>query len=331
MFNVRPGGARTVIANLKWLPFRASMAAACIMMYSALSIGQEPAASNILAQAAKLYDLQEFSELQILLNGINEDDLEADDRIRLLDYRERNKQAIAGSQAAVLGFNLAVVKMIKENYAQAKEALQGVLNNPYSPVELRISARARLARIRLIERKQAKTHRNQARPSASLAQPDPASAGGAAPKTSNDPVLKAKELVERGMNAIDRGDYDQAQQFFNLAILQVPDAPREMIRVEPYGAVELRNYPVNVVEQVEIVEPPRVRINANIGIGRLIAVNSFQFSGGPRGGVGAPGFVQLPIVQRTQIKTTASVPAGLITGRRRTFVRDYLILTRPKL
>ena len=46
------------------------------------------------------------------------------------------------------------------------------------------------------------------------------------------------------------------------------------------------------------------------------------FSGGPITGVGAPGFVQLPIIQRQQVKTTVTVPDGgtlLIGGQKLTF------------
>lgn len=72
------------------------------------------------------------------------------------------------------------------------------------------------------------------------------------------------------------------------------------------------------------VSPDRryVTMNLQPGVGRLVAVNSFQFSGGPITGVGAPGFVQLPIIQRQQVKTTVTVPDGgtlLIGGQKLTF------------
>ena len=72
------------------------------------------------------------------------------------------------------------------------------------------------------------------------------------------------------------------------------------------------------------VSPDRryVTMNLQPGVGRLIAINTFQFSGGPITGVGAPGFVQLPIIQRQQVKTTVTVPDGgtlLIGGQKLTF------------
>ena len=72
------------------------------------------------------------------------------------------------------------------------------------------------------------------------------------------------------------------------------------------------------------VSPDRryVTMNVQPGVGRLIAINTFQFSGGPITGVGAPGFVQLPIIQRQQVKTTVTVPDGgtlLIGGQKLTF------------
>ena len=68
-----------------------------------------------------------------------------------------------------------------------------------------------------------------------------------------------------------------------------------------------------------------VMMNLQPGVGRLVAVNTFQFSGGPITGVGAPGFVQLPIVQRQQIKTTITVPDGgtlLVGGQKLTFEKE---------
>ncbi len=72
------------------------------------------------------------------------------------------------------------------------------------------------------------------------------------------------------------------------------------------------------------VSPDRryVTMNLQPGVGRLVAVNSFQFSGGPITGVGASGLVQLPIIQRQQVKTTVTVPDGgtlLIGGQKLTF------------
>ncbi|MCH8853303.1 MAG: hypothetical protein IID41_11730, partial [Planctomycetes bacterium] len=72
------------------------------------------------------------------------------------------------------------------------------------------------------------------------------------------------------------------------------------------------------------VSPDRryVTMNLQPGVGRLVAVNTFQFSGGPISGVGAPGFLQLPIIQRQQVKTTVTVPDGgtpLIGGQKVTF------------
>lgn len=72
------------------------------------------------------------------------------------------------------------------------------------------------------------------------------------------------------------------------------------------------------------VSPDRRYVTMNIqpGVGRLVAINTFQFTGGPITGVGASGFVQLPIIQRQQVKTTVTIPDGgtlLIGGQKLTF------------
>ena len=60
-------------------------------------------------------------------------------------------------------------------------------------------------------------------------------------------------------------------------------------------------------------------------------LEEFGFSGGPQSGVGAPGFVQMPSISRTQIKTSVSLPAHSSGSRSRTIVQDYLILFKPRL
>jgi general secretion pathway protein D len=67
-----------------------------------------------------------------------------------------------------------------------------------------------------------------------------------------------------------------------------------------------------VLDVQAVASPDRRYVTMNIqpGVGRLIAINEFKFSDAPISGVGASGFVQLPVVQRQQIKTTVSVPDG---------------------
>ncbi|MCG3138294.1 MAG: hypothetical protein HJJLKODD_02156 [Phycisphaerae bacterium] len=64
-----------------------------------------------------------------------------------------------------------------------------------------------------------------------------------------------------------------------------------------------------------------VYMNLQPGTGRVVAVDSFPFTGGPTTGVGASGVVQLPVVQLQQIKTTVTVPDGgtlLVGGQKST-------------
>ncbi len=73
-----------------------------------------------------------------------------------------------------------------------------------------------------------------------------------------------------------------------------------------------------------VVSPDRryVTMNLQPGVGRLVAINTFQFTGGPVAGVGTEGFVQLPILQVQNVKTTVTVPDGgtlLIGGQKLTF------------
>jgi type II secretory pathway component GspD/PulD (secretin)/tetratricopeptide (TPR) repeat protein len=71
-----------------------------------------------------------------------------------------------------------------------------------------------------------------------------------------------------------------------------------------------------------VASPDRryVTMNLQPGVGRLIAINEFRFSDAPVSGVGAGGFVQLPVIQRQQVKTTVTVPDGgtLLVGGQKT-------------
>ncbi len=71
-----------------------------------------------------------------------------------------------------------------------------------------------------------------------------------------------------------------------------------------------------------VASPDRRYVSMNVqpGVGRLVAINTFRFSD-PGGAGSAGGFVQLPIVQRQQVKTTVTIPDGgtlLIGGQKTT-------------
>ncbi len=285
----------------------------------------DPTPADRLAQAVALYDSQDYTEAKALLSELDPAGLSDSARAQFEKYRDLTDAALAGLSDARDKYNQARGAVRNHELARAKELLAEVIDNAHAPTDLKISARARLARVALLERKQS---RNPA--------PSPQNTPAQSPSlfaAHTDPMDRAREFVRLGRDAVRRRDYFRAQERFNEAVMLVPDAPLEEIVVAVPRGMNVSHMPVSEVEEVYLVAPRRrVTMNMQLGVGRLIGVQSFQFVGGPRSGVGAPGFVQLPNISRTQIKTTATASAPSIGGGRTlTFVQDYLVLFMPRL
>ncbi len=278
-----------------------------------------------LKQAVGLYYSQDYAEAKILLSELDPTVLSDSARGQFEKYSSLIDAAMAGVSEARDKYNRARGAVRNHQLAQAKDLLADVIDNAHAPADLKISARARLARVALVERRQS---RNPA--------PSPQNAPAQSPSlltVRTDPMDRAREFVRLGNEAVHRRDYFKAQEYFNAAVMLVPDAPLEEIVVLVPAGMNVDHMPVSQVEEVHLVAPRRrVTMNMQLGVGRQLGVQSFQFAGGPQSGVGAPGFVQLPNISRTQIKTTATASAASIGGGRSfTFVQDYLVLFKPRL
>ena len=285
----------------------------------------DPEPAGRLKQAIALYNSQDYAEAKAMLSELDATALSDPAREQFEEYRNLTGAAIAGVSEARDKYNQARGAVRNHELAKAKELLAEVIDNAHVPTDLKISARARLARVALLERRQS---RNPA--------PSPQSIPAQSPSVLTvhaDPMDRAREFVRLGSAAVRRRDYFEAQEHFNAAVMLVPDAPLEEIVVLVPAGMNVSHMPVSQIEEVHMVAPRRrVTMNMQFGVGRLIGVQSFQFAGGPQSGVGAPGFVQLPNISRTQIKTTATAPASSIAGGRTfTFVQDYLVLFMPML
>ncbi len=289
----------------------------------------DPDPADRLEQAIALDDSQDYTDAKALLDELDPTALSDSAREQFEKYVGLTDAAMAGVSEARDKYNQARGAVRNRQLAQAKELLAEVIDNTYTPTDLKISARARLARVALLERRQS---RQQSRQPALSPQNTPARSPSLF-TVHTDPLDRAREFVRLGNDAVRRRDYFKAQQHFNEAVMLVPDAPLEEIVVLVPAGMNVSHMPVAQVEEVHIGVPARrVTMNMQFGVGRLIGVQSFQFAGGPQSGVGAPGFVQLPNISRTQIKTTATAPAPSIGGGRTfTFVQDYLVLFKPRL
>ncbi len=305
-------------------PHMTFMAIGCLLAaHSAEAVDPNPA--DQLVQAIALYDSQDFAEAKALFSRLDPTALSDAARAQFEEYRNLTEVAMAGVSDARDKYNEARGAVRSRQLARAKELLAEVIANAHTPTDLKISARARLARVALLERRQS------LKPAS-----NPQSRPTQTPSlftVNSDPMDRAREFVRLGAGAVRRRDYFKAQQYFNAAVMLVPDAPLEEIVVLVPAGMNVSHMPVSQVEEVHLVAPPRrVTMNMQFGVGRLIGVQSFQFAGGPQSGVGAPGFVQLPNISRTQIKTTATAAAPSIgRGRSFTFVQDYLVLFMPIL
>jgi hypothetical protein len=296
----------------------------CLLATHGAEADDQKAAGG-LEQAIAAYDSRDYTEANALLSELDPAVLDDSTRAQFEKYRKLSDDAMAGVSEARDKYNLARGAIRSRQLTQAKKLLAEVIDSAFAPTELKISARARLARVALLQRK-------QSRKPAIIPQHMPAQSPSLF-TAQTDPLERAREFVRLGSDAVRRRDYFKAQGHFNAAVMLVPDAPLEEIVVAVPAGVDVSHMPVSEIEEVHLVVPQRrVTMNMQLGVGRLLGAESFQFAGGPPTGVGAPGFVQLPNISRTQVKTTATAPAPSIGGgRTMTFVRDYLVLFMPRL
>ncbi len=287
-------------------------------------VAQDRSAERQLAQGIELFELEAYEAAEVLLSGVDESELRGSSLEQWHKYTDLARDAASAQQSIRQKFGQARRAIHDGDFARARQLLRAVLDHEYAPIELQITARARLAKVSMLERRKTLT--------AAQGRQLPTPPVPAAAPQSIDPVALARELVALGEEAIRQGDYPGAQAYFNRALIQVPTSPLEEV-VVPVSRAAVAHMPVAKVHEVERVVRPRHRamMNLQLGVGRLIGVQSFQFVGGPSSGVGAPGFVQLPHISRTQINTSVSMPARSLGARSYTYIQDYLVLFKPKI
>lgn len=326
-----------------------------------------PASEALLVQAAERLAQGESAKAQRLLSGVKLASLTPAQRRTFDELSAATRRAAEQHRQAYQNYKLAESLLRSGDRAGARALYAKIASSPASGAECAALARARLARMEQPDGQTAggawrvdglagpgapginsatPAGLNPSTSTAELGQ-DPAADAErpiaavirALPPAESDPLPprgRAKKLIADGMTALRQGDYQLAQDYFSVAFWYVPDAPAEQLFIEPQDPGVLQHLPVSAVHHVETVAAPRrhVTMNLEFGVGRVVGVNTFQFTGSPTSGTGASGFVQLPIISRTQLKTTATAPAGPIVpsgGRSYTMVRDYLVLIRPRL
>jgi len=304
-------------------------------LYPVAVLGVEPDAGEKLDQAVYLFQETDYEAARTLLREIEVGLLNTADRDLHKKYYELSETAVIQLKTARQELAQAMLAVSDEDFDSARSLLGSVLNSEYAPADLKIRARARLAKVRILERKHVATVRSSkvGSPSSGASQQAPATGQATQVK---DPVSWARDFVEKGMEAIDRGEYQLAQYYFNMAIQLVPDAPRQEMCVEATPGANLSLIPVTKVQHRNVLARSNRRVTMNLqgGIGRLANMQTFPFTTGPMSGVGASGFVQLPNMHRSQIKTTASVGVNSVSlggGRSFTIVKDYITLVKPQI
>lgn len=293
--------------------------------------------SEPLRNALREYDAGEYEHAQALLQQIDFEASAEADQLLIREYSDLCSHAVSQQRRADAHLDAAQEALDKSDWDVARAHLQAILANKFAGPALKITARARLQLIHL-RHKQA-TQTSQTSPVGVTAGTDavvlnsPQNAQWVE-QTVIDPFSMAEELVDEGMAAIGDRNYFAAQRYFSLAQSYVPAAPVEQIYVDTRYGVLVDMPPLAGSIPVQIpVQRPSVSMNLDMGTGRLVGSNSFQFSASPAVGVGSSGFVQLPSIKRTRIKTSRTMPvADMYSGPHHIiFLSDYLVLVRPKL
>lgn len=234
-----------------------------------------PATFQHLAQAIELYEQEEYTEAHTLLMGIDPDELGTAGRQRLSKYSKLAARAVGRLGAARQAYQRAKAAIRDADFTKAKVLLGEVLENEYAPIELRVSARARLAKVSLLER--------QASAGNVLKHPDPQKQPSTKPvvppvvSPNVDPLAQAKKLIKLGSAALAEGRYFEAQKHFSMAAWYVPNAPLEKITVPVPAGLNVDHLPVAGVQERQVIafSPHWVTMNLQVGVGRLLGVQSF--------------------------------------------------------
>jgi hypothetical protein len=285
------------------------------MLMCGQSSGRADDQLDTLQIAVELYGDGEFEDAAALLGNVSRDELSESGRVLFDQYQPLIRHAAAGVTAARrdLGDAHRALGLLEFDGARAKIA--AVVTSEFAPPDLKQDARALLATVQFRQR--------QRDLAADVADPGEDRA---------ERYHQARIRLAQASESMTEKDWQMAQDHYSLASWYWPDAPLETVYVDPRDGAVFTQLPAARLHTVEVLVPVRnVTMNLQLGVGRLVAINSFQFSGAPVSGVGASGFVQLPVVQRIQLKTTVTAPAVEYRPQiERIDVTDkYVVIVRP--
>lgn len=282
----------------------------------------EDAATKALDQmelAVDLFEMQYYEDAHTILSRVQRRALPPEGQRLMQQFGTRIEQASGAKRRAERQLNEATLAFDAQRTAEGGAALLSVIRDPLTPDELRGQARQKLADLAPATRELAMQ---------AAARPDRAPA--------INHVRTARDMVDQGWQALAEGNFEQAQDLFNKAWWHVPNAPSVAMYANPREGFVLDQMPMGGVRHIRLWAKPKryVTTNLQLGVGRLLGMNTFQFSDAPVSGVGASGFVQLPNISRIQLKTTVTapvydMPAG--AGNSYTSSQEYLVLVRPAI
>ncbi len=290
----------------------------CILIGQSARAGDATDALHSMELAIDLYDMGYYEEAGTILERINRDQLDPLGDALWRDHAPRIRKAAGKLAAADRSLDDARMAITGGDYTTARRQLANVMLSVEAPLGTKERAHGHFESI---GRAPARHMIDTREPRTTL------------------PINHhriARSLVNEGLNTLGSGQIHQAQSYFHMAAWHAPQAPRRALVVDPAAGVAFEAKPGSDLEHLAIGEIHNVQVatavrpvtmNLQLGVGRLLGVNTFRFSD-PGGAGSAGGWVQLPNVSRIQVKTTVTAPAqeiSLNTGRPIT----YLVLVRP--
>lgn len=273
--------------------------------------------------AVELYEAGSYEDARQILNQVDHESLGAGGVNLFRKYHPLIAGAAGRIDQAYANLDQADSAVLDHEFAKAGRLLAAVLTNDFAPLELKTKAHRQIVKVATRSSGRARDTRTRAQ---------------AETKPALDHTAIAKSLVNQGMEELGQGAFLDAETYFTMAGWHVPAAPHRAIIFDPGTATvielapgnELEWLPLGDVHRLQVVSRTQqnVTLNLQLSVGRLVGMNTFQFTNSPNTG---PGFVQLPIVQSVQIKTTVTAPAEVIplTPNTRGKVQEYFVLIRP--
>lgn len=121
---------------------------ASLLISGPVRAGDEPSASDMLAEAIKAYEGGDYEKAKALIDKIDEDELEdEDEQLRFQQYDSQVQKALAAVAEAKADFEKAVATK-EEDLEKAAALFEAVVNNEFAPAALRSKAKTQVEEIR---------------------------------------------------------------------------------------------------------------------------------------------------------------------------------------